>query len=288
MNTIRVADGVRLRSFRPIAPESGDQRHPTFGDGCLEFLWCLVFAIWDFVGPPLQSSRRCLCFASFILAIPAGQAAGASFTNAPAVLKTNLPLQQIASGVFQLGQVRVDSARKTVAFPAFVNMTAGLMEYFLVTSSGKTHESVLRTDVPPFQIQVAMLLLGARGTTNSFPDDPAKPLPGDQVSLEIRWKMGRKEKHARAEEWVFNAKARTAMSKGPWIYNGSTVIDGSFIAQEQGSIISVMEDPYAQINNPRPGREDDTIWMVRKSKVPPLETPVEVIIQLLNAGAKSH
>src|SRR5207245_11692125 len=92
-----------------------------------------------------------------LLVISPARAAGQSFINAPADPKTNLPLQQIATGIFQIGQVRLDKVQKTIAFPAFVNMTAGLVEYFLVTSSGKTHESVLRTDVPPYQIHLAML-----------------------------------------------------------------------------------------------------------------------------------
>ena len=223
-----------------------------------------------------------------LLVISPARAAGQSFPNAPADPKTNLPLQQIATGIFQIGQVRLDKVQKTIAFPAFVNMTAGLVEYFLVTSSGKTHESVLRTDVPPYQIHLAMLLLGAKGTTNAFPEDPAKPLPGDRVGVAVRWKLSGKEKQFRGEELVFNMKAKAVMSKGPWVYNGSCVIDGVFIAQEQGSIISVMEDAFALINNPRPGREDDKIWMVRSKKMPPLDTPIQVIIHLNNAGGKTR
>ena len=33
------------------------------------------------------------------------------------------------------------------------------MEYFLVASWGKTHESILKTDTEPFRIHLAMLLL---------------------------------------------------------------------------------------------------------------------------------
>jgi hypothetical protein len=223
-----------------------------------------------------------------LLVISPARAVGQSFTNAPTDLKTNLPLQQIATGIFQIGQVRLDKVQKTITVPAFVNMTAGLIEYFLVTSSGKTHESVLRTDVPPYQIHLAMLLLGAKGTTNAFPDDPAKPLPGDQIGIAVRWKLSGKEKQFRGEELVFNTKTKAVMSKGPWVYNGSCVIDGIFIAQEQGSIISVMEDAFAMINNPRSGREDDKIWIVRSKKVPPLDTPVEIVISLNNGGAKSR
>src|SRR5438093_26408 len=86
---------------------------------------------------------------------------------------TDSPLKQIGPGLFEIGQVKFDKNAKTVSFPAAVNQTAGVIEYFLVTAEGKTHESLLRTAVRPHQLQLALLLLGARGTTNSFPENTA-------------------------------------------------------------------------------------------------------------------
>jgi len=73
------------------------------------------------------------------------------------------------------------------------------------------------------------------------------------------------------------------MSKGEWIYNGSTVFEGTFIAQQDGSIVSVMVDPDALINNPRPGRENDKIWSIIRKGLPPLNSPIQVTIQLQGA-----
>ena len=103
----------------------------------------------------------------------------------PALAPTNLPLKTIAPGVLDLGLVRLDKQSGSVTIPAFVNLKEGVIEYFLVTSEGKTHESVLRTDAEPLHIHVAMLLLGARGAgTNELPADPALRLPGDKVTIE--------------------------------------------------------------------------------------------------------
>jgi hypothetical protein len=190
------------------------------------------------------------------------------------------PLKQIGPAMFEIGRVKFDKNAKTVSFPAAVNQTSGVIEYFLVTTEGKTHESLLRTDVRPHQIHLAMLLLGATGTTNSFPEDPAMPLPGDAVRIEIAWKRKGKRTTRRAEELIFNTKTQSAMSRGNWVFNGSMVIDGTFVAEEQGSIISVIEDPYALVNNPRPGRESDEIWEVLSRQVPPQETEVEVTMCL--------
>ena len=193
---------------------------------------------------------------------------------------TDSPLKQIGPGLFEIGQVKFDKNAKTVSFPAAVNQTAGVIEYFLVTAEGKTHESLLRTAVRPHQLQLALLLLGARGTTNSFPENTAMPLPGDPVSIEVSWKSKWMQTMRRAEELIFNTKTQSVMSRGHWVYNGSMVVDGTFVAEEQGSIISVIEDPYALVNNPRPGRENDEIWEVLSTRVPPQETLVNVTIHL--------
>src|SRR5690606_34621261 len=75
---------------------------------------------------------------------------------------TNPPLKEISPGVFQVGSVRLDKVQKSICFPAEVNMTNGLIEYFVVTGTGKLHESVLKTETQPSQIHIAMLLLGAK------------------------------------------------------------------------------------------------------------------------------
>src|SRR5438876_190024 len=86
------------------------------------------------------------------------------FTANPALLnsRSNAPLKEIQPGIFHLADVKIDKRQRTVSFPAVMNLRQGAMEYFLVTSWGKVHESILRTDTEPFRIHVAMLLLGAK------------------------------------------------------------------------------------------------------------------------------
>lgn len=194
---------------------------------------------------------------------------------------TNAPLKQIGPGIFQMGKVRLDKERRTVSFPAVLNMNEALIEYLVVTSYGKVHEGLLRTEAEPWHIHLAMLLLGGKGAgTNSFPEDHTKPLPGDTVSIQITWKINGKEKRYRAEELVYDRQKKSAMRKGPWIYTGSTMSEGIFIAQRDGSIVSLIEDGQALINNPRPGRDNDDNWQVRGRDLPPVESPVEVTIKL--------
>ena len=219
------------------------------------------------------------------MSVIAQETPGSNLTSSGSA--TNMPLKQIAPGIFQLGKVRLDKQRGTVSFPAVVNMNEALIEYLIVTSAGKVHESLLRTDAEPWHVHVAMLLLGAKGSgTNSFPEDHTRPLPGEQVSIELRWKINGKEKYHRAEEFVYDLARKSTMRKGPWVYTGSTMFEGTFVAQRDGSIVSVIEDKDALINNPRAGRDNDDNWQVNGRQLPPLESLVEVTIQLTGAPAR--
>ena len=196
---------------------------------------------------------------------------------------TNVPLKAIGPGVFQLGKVRLDKNERSVSFPAVVNLSPGLIEYLIVTDTGKIHESMFRTDAEPFQIHTAMLFLGARGAgTNRFPEHPNTSLPGDKVVVEVHWQSDQANRQTRrAEELVYNQQTKSTMSQGPWIYNGSRMFEGTFIAQQDGSIVSLIEDPDALVNNPRQGRESDEIWEVKTNDLPALNSPVQIKIKLL-------
>ena len=197
--------------------------------------------------------------------------------------QTNAPkIRQISPGVFEIGKVRLDKATHSVTFPAVVNMTEAIVEYVVVTSQGKVHESLLRTDAVPKDIHVAMLLLDAKGSgTNVVPPDPLKPIPGDPVSIEVSWTVKGKRKRVPAEKLIFNTETKTNLSPGPWIYNGSLVENGTFLADPEGSIVSLITDPFALVNNPRPGRDNDDLCEVDSKAVPPLDTPVKVRMTLL-------
>jgi hypothetical protein len=125
-----------------------------------------------------------------------------------------------------------------------------------------------------------LLLLGARGATNALPEDPAKPLPGSTVVIEVGWTNGGRAQSFRAEEFVEDRRRGMAMTTGDWVYTGSRIREDGFAAQVDGSIVSLITDSDALVNNPRPGREDDDNWRVRTNRLPASGASVEVTIQL--------
>jgi hypothetical protein len=64
------------------------------------------------------------------------------------------------------------------------------------------------------------------------------------------------------------------------IYTGSMFRDGHFLAQSEGAFAALVTYPAALINNPRKGSDDDLVWAVNTKAVPPVDTPVEIIITL--------
>jgi hypothetical protein len=215
------------------------------------------------------------------------------------------PLRQINVDVFQMGSVRLDKTRKTVQFPARLNMNDGVIEYLLVDAQGKTYESLLRTDTAPYSIHLAMLLIGAKSApqtaallnapvepfhvnhpktgTNSL---PSSAISGDSVVIELAWQTSAGPKRVRAEDCLMNLAAHTNAARGCWTYNGSRVVGGVFMAQREGSIVALIDDIDAMMNNPRPGSDNDQIWQINTNVVPPTNTVVDVTFKLETAVNK--
>ena len=188
-------------------------------------------------------------------------------------------IKEITPGILQVGTVHLNKNKKEISFPVMVNMNEGPIEYLVVTGKGKTHESLLVTTVEPFHLQVAMLLLNCKGSNGKIiPEDDGKAIPGEPVEIELHWKEGKKKKQARLEEFVARMD-RKPVKNGPFIFNGSRMFEGSFLAQQDGSIVSLITDNSAQFNNPRAGRGNDDMWRPQPKDLPPLDTNGTIVIR---------
>jgi hypothetical protein len=166
-----------------------------------------------------------------------------------------------------------------------------LIEYLLVEEKGKVHESLLATKISPHDIHLALLLIGLKdpGVNTNAPLPPsaidsaylqsAPKLKGPPVKITVAWTQDGQRKEIPAENWILNLESNKTMTPGPWTYNGSVVENGVFLADEELSIVAVITDPTALVNNPRKGYDNDQIWQI-KDEVPSIDTPVEIGITL--------
>lgn len=234
--------------------------------------------------PPLRRLRCTFALAAY----SAAQAFAQESTPPPAV---SPKVHELGGDLFETGGIRFDAKRKAATFPAKVNMTEGLLEYLLVGAGGKTHESLLVTDVEPLQLHTVMLLLGAKGAPPDHPAPPSgaitagalansAPVKGDRIGISVRRLDHEKEPAIPVEDLIQNVKTHAPMSRSPWIYNGSYIFEGQFLAQEDKSIAALVDDPEALINNPRAGHDDDQIWAPNAKKLS-ANSHVEITITLL-------
>jgi hypothetical protein len=199
-------------------------------------------------------------------------------------------------GTLDFRGITIDKEKRTVTFPAAINMSQGMLEYLIVADTGKTHESLLSTKIQPYDIQVAMLLLGIKPSGKAGSEPPAQinrqylagapELKGEKISLYLTWHDATGDHRVRPEEMIWNLKENAAMTEGPWTYNGSEMYDGRFLAQIDGSVTALVRDSAALMNNPRPGNDDDQIWEANTKAVPPIGTAVDVTVELVEDSAK--
>ena len=100
------------------------------------------------------------------------------------------------------------------------------------------------------------------------------------VTVAASWQIeGQTHRHA-FSELIGLAEAEPGVIKrvldpGPWFYNGSRILEGGeFVAQQGGSIVSLIFDPDALVNNPHPDRDNDDLHFPNTSRLPPVGTAV--------------
>lgn len=206
---------------------------------------------------------------------------------------TKAPIKEIAPGVFDIRGVKLIKADRSVSFPAVINLVDAPQEYFLVSQYGASHESIFRTRVKPIDVHVAMLLLGAKGAPPIDAAAVARAEPtrdpfqgsivGDEVEIFVSWQEG--------EETGLSVSAGVVtktlidgdeklLTDATWIFNGSRIHDGYYMAQINGNVISLIADQFSMINYVGPGADNDDIWRANADLLPEKETPVIVTIRL--------
>lgn len=240
------------------------------------------------------TNRNIIALAIFVAAIvppasalsqgpPPGSVPEPAVAPFTAQQKNIAPVEKVSPGIYRLGEILINKREKHITFPAAVNMTKGLLEYLLVRDGGKTHESLLKTAVEPYHLQVACLLLGFEGADRPISSQGAHETPkGDQVGITLSLtRSDGKTVTVMPEAWMakmVEGKPRD-IERLKWLFTGSIITEGRFLAQQEGSIVAVYHDPASLFDNDSSSGENDEIWFVREDAIPPVGTPVTVQIK---------
>jgi hypothetical protein len=187
-------------------------------------------------------------------------------------------IEALGNDRFRIGALTLDRARREIRFSGSIARTEGPMEYLLCASGGKLYESVLGTDVDPYHLQLALLLIGLEPRNNLERQGDLRHAQGDPVLIRVEWEGDDARTSHRAEELLWSMTGERAMEPTHWVFTGSTFVDGTFAASLDRSIVAVFNDPAAIVNNPLQSAQDDTSFVPNQTVLPPVDTPVEIIM----------
>lgn len=241
----------------------------------------------------LPSSRLFLSVALFLASSPLLPAQGPPPPKPPPANEKKAPITKTGENTYEMGGVQFNSATREIRVPSQINMTDGVIEYALVTDTGKTHESLLSTKVRPFDVNVAMLLCHYEPNAAELVKILKQPTPemkalGDKkmehpganrVLLSVEWtdKDG-KRNTTPLGQWIHNEREHKTLDIPYWIYNGSDMGDGVFMADGDGSFISVHFDLVGIIGSNAKFCGDDNNWLLETKSIPPVGSPVTLVI----------
>jgi hypothetical protein len=204
----------------------------------------------------------------------------ASIPSTPPLTDTEKALIQkfggeiLPDGNFKLGKITVDRNNMEIFFPARINMSSGDLEALICSPNGRTHESLLVSEADPFNLQLALILLGAenglRTSGGHLPqgtiflvDISADNIKRCPIEKYLRMKHTGKEKVV--EGWVFVGSSFTH--------------DGVCLAKEEGNLINVWSFGNTILDNPDETGISDDIIEVFSENTPKYGTDVIVHIK---------
>jgi len=202
-----------------------------------------------------------------------------------------------APRLVRLRGILFDLRARQVVMDGHIALSAGVVELFACIRGTKDYESVVALDCQPYDLHLGLLAIGlkagrpvpgdvARFQTRGPEGRRAQSPVGPPVVVRVRWKdaQGRTVTR-RAEDLVLNVKTKKTMERAGWVFVGSRFVPGEtpgtqlYAAALTGAVITTYNDPTAVLDNPRPTGQDDTYFVVNESVVPPVGTPVQVIVE---------
>ena len=193
-------------------------------------------------------------------------------------------VERITENVYRVGTITVDTKARTVTCPGVVNQDRGSVEYVAVAPKGKLHESVLRLDVRPMHLQVALLMLDLEPKNVLEFQGERKTPQGDKITLAVKWRDGRGEtQELPAESLMMTMPKEKPLERGAWVFTGSRVLKQGFEADISRSLIAVYPDPAAIVDNPRPNASGQTFF-VNPRRCPKRNTKVELVLTVIEKG----
>jgi len=186
--------------------------------------------------------------------------------------------QPDVSRLLRQGTVQVDPVLRCVVVTGFVNLVEGPIELMACGPGGKVHESLLVLELNPVDLQAALLLIGLRSGP-PMKDLGVGPPLGDRVLIWAEWQQDGQRQVRPLADLAYQWQRKAPLKTDGWVFTGSTFEDGKFKALAEESLITSYWDPWSILNVQAAVGADDEALSVNTNAVPPLHTPIRLLIE---------
>lgn len=184
--------------------------------------------------------------------------------------------------------VKVFVKEKRLEFEATTCIVGGSipLEILLCDPGGRVHESLLATEVNPYDIWQGLLLLGLEMRYRLRSQFDNRTLDGDRVLVSVEWidKTENKPKRVYAEDLIYNMDTNKSMERTGWLFTGSYFVTNpetganELMAMLRGDIAVTWHRPEAILDNPSPDGANPDLYRAYEGRVPERGTTVTVIM----------
>lgn len=217
-------------------------------------------------------------FAGLLGNVHAQRNASAAGDAAPQSARVKKLMETIGCTIDEKGNAAIDQAvvnvrEKTISFPAKINVVDAPIEVLISTERGRTHESLLVTELDPFKFQLALILAGYRnGAMSSLAETPQ----GDKFDVVVISADGRE---AKADSWLYCTGLKQKKADDGYVFVGSSFANNQCVASSLGNLVNINSGDSDTVMNALMTSENLYYEYVSlKDVVPPSGTMVTVKI----------
>jgi hypothetical protein len=216
----------------------------------------------------------------------------------PAVKARPIDTKKVLTGKNVWLEVQKDGSkvvRKRVLVNASVCLREGALELLMCRKHTKEHEAVLAADVDARHVHAALLAAGAEPGHPVTYQPRYQPATGQTIQVTLQYEQKGKRVTEPAQSWVKDAKTGKEL-RSHWVFAGSHLIENPldrdkpkiYLANE-GDLICVSNFESAMLDLPIKSPKDnaDLVFEAFTNRIPPLETPVLVILEPVPEPKKS-
>jgi hypothetical protein len=195
------------------------------------------------------------------------------------------------SSIVDMGKnvwLEVDGDKRRVIVQAEVCLRDGMLEHLMCRKRTKEHEAILAADVDARDIHKALILAKATpGTTVKYTDNGVILPTGTRIKITLKYKDKDKEVTVPGKDWVRDVRTKKSLEHD-WVFAGSSFQPNPLEKDKPplymangGDVICVSNFGEAMLDLPINSSKNNAEleFEAFTDRIPPIETPVTVILE---------